>query len=215
MRGNREGFARIRLRPRMLVDVSAIDTSTVLFGADTENAGLAGAGGLSEDRFIRKENSKLFAARMPLASCSSRARPPQLPSKTSLARRRFAPWFQLYASSDRPFTKDLVDRAREAGLHVCFASPWTRPVRGQRDRDTRVGFRLPPGLRATEFPRPESTSVDGKSASGRPVDLQPESRSRSLRGSIFDWLRSVAKMPVVLKGVVTAEDAIRASLMPV
>jgi 4-hydroxymandelate oxidase len=119
-----------------------------------------------------------------------------------------APWFQLYGSRDRSFTKDLVDRAREAGCKVlCFTVD--APVRGQRDRDTRVGFRLPPGIERPNFRDLTPQAVAGNPrAEGRSIyspNLDPK-----LTWEYFDWLRSIAKMPVLLKGLVTSEDATRA-----
>ena len=119
-----------------------------------------------------------------------------------------APWFQLYGSNDRTFTKDLVDRARESGCTVlCFTVD--APVRGQRDRDTRVGFRLPPGIERPNFRDLTPQALAGNPrAEGRSIyspNLDPK-----LTWEYFDWLRSVAKMPILLKGLVTAEDAARA-----
>ena len=91
---------------------------------------------------------------------------------------------------------------------VCFASQWTRPVRGQRDRDTRVGFRLPPGLQRPNFRDLNPQALTGNPrAEGRSIyspNLDPK-----LTWEYLSWLRSVARMPIVLKGMVTAEDAIR------
>jgi 4-hydroxymandelate oxidase len=115
------------------------------------------------------------------------------------------PWFQLYASSDRPFTQDLVARAREAGCKVlCFTVD--SPVRGQRDRDTRVGFHLPKGIERPNFRGLSAAAVAGNPrAEGRAIyspNLDPK-----LDWKFLDWLLSVAGMPVVIKGVLTSEDA--------
>ena len=60
-----------------------------------------------------------------------------------------APWFQLYASSDR-HSRNLWSIARGSRVQ-CLCFTVDAPVRGQRDRDTRVGFRLPPGIQRPNF----------------------------------------------------------------
>ena len=76
LRGNRESFARIRLRPRMLVDVSEIDTSTVLFGETLKMPCPIGAGGVPENRSPRGR-TRGCARAMPPVSCLPQVRPPQ------------------------------------------------------------------------------------------------------------------------------------------
>lgn len=207
LRGNIEGFARIRLRPRMLVDVSSIDTSTLLFGQTLKVPVLLAP--VAYQKLIHPDGELesvrgANAAGIPFVASTSATT-----SIEDIAREStVAPWFQLYGSHDREFTKDLVDRARESGCTVlCFTVD--APVRGQRDRDTRVGFRLPPGIERPNFRNlnPQARAGNPR-AEGRSIyspNLDPK-----LTWEYFEWLRSVAKMPVVLKGLVTAEDAGRA-----
>src|SRR5690606_36163139 len=117
------------------------------------------------------------------------------------------PWFQLYASSDRGFTRALVDRARESGCTVlCYTVD--APVRGQRDRDTRNSFCLPPGI-----VRPKFRALNPLAAAGNPRAEGRSIYSPNLDPKItwddVEWLRSVAGMPILLKGILTAEDARR------
>ena len=207
LRGNREGFARIRLRPRMLVDVSRIDTSTVLFGQTLKIPVLLAP--VAYQKIIHPEGELeavrgANAAGIPFVASTSATTVDRGIAREATV----APWFQLYGSYDREFTKDLVDRARESGCTVlCFTVD--APVRGQRDRDTRVGFRLPPGIERPNFRdlNPQARAGNPR-AEGRSIyspNLDPK-----LTWEYFEWLRSVAKMPIVLKGIVTAEDAGRA-----
>ena len=206
LRGNREGFARIRLRPRMLVDVSGIDTTTVLFGHNLKLPVLLAP--VAYQKIAHPEGELEAVRGANAAGVVFTASTAATIAVEEIAREASnPPWFQLYASSDRPFTKALVDRAREAGCSVlCFTVD--APVRGQRDRDTRVGFRLPPGLQRPNFRDLNPQALTGNPrAEGRSIyspNLDPK-----LTWDYLSWLRSVAGMPIVLKGVVTAEDAIR------
>lgn len=206
LRGNRDGFSRIRLRPRMLVDVSHIDTSTTLFGDVLKIPVLLAPVAYQK---IVHPNGEIEAIRgANLAGIPFVASTSATTAVEDIAREATVPtWFQLYASSDRAFTKDLVARAREAGCRVlCFTVD--APVRGQRDRDTRVGFHLPKGLERPNFRGLNPAAVAGNPrAEGRSIyspNLDPK-----LDWDFCEWLRSVAGMPVVLKGILTAEDAVR------
>jgi 4-hydroxymandelate oxidase len=203
LRGNREGFAGIRLRPRMLVDVSSIDTSTVLFGQTLKLPVLLAP--VAYQKLIHPEG-ELEAVRganaagvIFMASTAASTSVEDIAQEATLA-----PWFQLYGSHDRDFTKSLVNRAREAGCKVlCFTVD--APVRGQRDRDTRVGFRLPPGIQRPNFRDLSPQAVVGNPrAEGRSIyspNLDPK-----LDWKYLDWLRSVVDIPLLLKGILTAED---------
>lgn len=207
LRGNIEGFARIRLRPRMLVDVSAIDTSTVLFGQKLKLPVLLAP--VAYQKLIHPDGELESVRGANAAGVTFVASTSATTSVEDIAREAsIPPWFQLYGSHDRAFTKDLVDRARESGCPVlCFTVD--APVRGQRDRDTRVGFRLPAGIERPNFRDLNPAARAGNPrAEGRSIyspNLDPK-----LDWDYLEWLVSIAKMPVLLKGLVISEDAVRA-----
>lgn len=206
LRENRNGFDRIRLRPKMLVDVSTIDTSTTLFGYQMPIPVLLAP--VAYQKMIHPDGeleSLRGANAAGVTFVASTAASTAVEDIASVA--TVPPWFQLYASDDRVFTKALVDRARESGCTaLCFTVD--APVRGQRDRDTRNSFCLPPGLTRPNFRDLTLAAATGNPrAEGRSI-YSPNLCPR-LTWSYFDWLRSVAKMPVLLKGILTAEDAKR------
>ncbi|PZO11303.1 MAG: alpha-hydroxy-acid oxidizing enzyme [Burkholderiales bacterium] len=113
-------------------------------------------------------------------------------------------WFQLYLQPDRGFTRELVQRAEAAGFEALVLTV-DAPVNGVRDRERRAGFRLPAGVSA-----------------GNLAGLQEPAASALKPGqsAVFDhlmthaptwddvaWLRSVTRLPVLLKGVVHPQDA--------
>jgi 4-hydroxymandelate oxidase len=207
LRGNREGFDRIRLRPSMLVDVSEIDTTTTLFGQTLRLpvllAPVAYQKLIHPDGELESVRGANAAGVIFTASTSASTAVEDIAREATVR-----PWFQLYASSDRSFTKALVDRAYESGCTVlCFTVD--APVRGQRDRDMRCGFRLPPGMERPNFRDLSPQALTGNPhAAGRSIyspNLDPK-----LTWSYLDWLRSVTSMPIVLKGILTAEDTVRA-----
>jgi 4-hydroxymandelate oxidase len=116
-------------------------------------------------------------------------------------------WFQLYLQPDRAFTLDLVQRAEAAGYEALVLTV-DAPVQGARDRERRTGFRLPAGVRAV--------NLDGL-RSPPPATL-PAAQSALFNDLLLhaptwddvSWLRSVTRLPVLLKGVLHAHDAMLA-----
>jgi 4-hydroxymandelate oxidase len=102
---------------------------------------------------------------------------------------------QLYVQPDKAVTKDLVQQAEDAGIEALCLTVDT-PVQGVRNRQTRAGFTLPDGVSAPYM---------AQLAAGRPIS--DNRRGVVLTWSDVEWLRSVARVPVLLKGILTGEDA--------
>ncbi len=113
-------------------------------------------------------------------------------------------WFQLYLQQDRGFTADLVRRAESAGYEALVLTV-DAPVQGARDQERRTGFRLPAGISAVNLAgMPAATSrTRGAYESALFDDLL-------LQAPTWDnvvWLRSITRLPVLLKGVLHVGDA--------
>jgi 4-hydroxymandelate oxidase len=118
-------------------------------------------------------------------------------------------WFQLYVYRDRDATAALVARAEAAGASALVLTV-DAPLLGRRERDVRNRFHLPPGLR-----------VENMSAAGHGDVTEPQAESGlaayvaakldpGLEWRDLSWLRSVTRLPVVVKGLVRPDDARRA-----
>ena len=115
-------------------------------------------------------------------------------------------WFQLYVYRDRAFTERLVRRAEQAGYRALVVTVDT-PRLGRRERDIRNSFGLPPHLHAANLDDDRLThtaAAPGESALATHADTNFDA---SLTWNDIDWLRSITQLPVVLKGIMTAEDA--------
>jgi 4-hydroxymandelate oxidase len=104
-------------------------------------------------------------------------------------------WFQLYVQSDREYTRDVVQRAQKAGCQALCLTVDT-PTLGPRDRQVKARFQLPPGV---TMPHVRDLSADANGV------IKPE--RVSLTWEAVDWLRSVATVPVLLKGILNPDDA--------
>jgi len=141
LRENRAAFERIRLLPRVLVDVALVDTKIQLLGK-TANLPLAIAptGGISAGR----AGAELILAR----AAKHYGIPFTLATPAAFTMERVAEevggrlWFQLYVVRDREFREKLVARASAAGYEAVLVTV-DLPVSGKRERDPRNGFVTP------------------------------------------------------------------------
>ena len=116
-------------------------------------------------------------------------------------------WFQLYVFRDRELTGTLVKRAYTAGYRAIVLTVDT-PLLGTRYRDERNRFQLPDGvglanLAVSDLPPEDEAGRPGSSLS----HFFAGEHDASLSWADLPWLRSLAPLPLVLKGIVTAEDA--------
>jgi 4-hydroxymandelate oxidase len=203
--GNREAYRRLALRPRVLVDVSGIDTSLQLLGHDLPHPILLAPtafqrlahpdGELATARGAKRAGAILVASSLSTCSVEEIA----LEAMGSL-------WFQLYVFRDRDLTRDLVHRAEESGA-TALALTVTVPVQGLRERDRANAFRLPVELGVPNF-RGYSQERLPAAADGSALEAFIGGNfDSSLSWNVLAWLRSITRLPVLVKGILTQEDA--------
>src|SRR5262249_53914522 len=206
LRRNRLGFERVTLRPRMLVDVSKLDLSLELFGSRIEMPILIAPTGGHQAVHPDGEPATIRAAGaaktiMVVSTASSYPIDKIAAAATGPFR------FQLYTGPDRDGTREKVERAVAAGAKaVCLTvdgqhAPHRQPP--PRDRLTFNGAPTPPG--STPLPGRSRTRV----STPAPYRLQSTFQAQ-LTWPFVDELRGYAKVPVLIKGVLTGEDALLA-----
>jgi 4-hydroxymandelate oxidase len=116
-------------------------------------------------------------------------------------------WFQLYAYRDRSLSEAMIRRAEGAGYGALVLTVDT-PRLGQRRRDTRGAFQLPPHVRMANFDaqHPLMTRPAANAAGRTLTNYAEEMLNPSLSWKDVEWMRGVTRMPVLIKGVLTAED---------
>ena len=116
-------------------------------------------------------------------------------------------WFQLYIYKDRDITRKLVERAEQWG-YKAIALTVDAPRLGIRYADGRNKFSLPPHLTLANFSSggDHATGVKGSSQSGL-AEYVASLIDRSLCWDDIDWLKSITSLPIIVKGVMSAEDA--------
>jgi 4-hydroxymandelate oxidase len=183
-------WRRYRLRPRVLVDVSRIDPSTTLLGAPAAfpvaTAPMAVQGLAHPEGEIATARAAA-AAGVPftlstMSSCSIEEVAEAAPDGVR--------WFQLYTQAHPGRSRSLVERAAAAGYSAVVLTV-DLPVLGYRERDRRHVFELP---RLGNF-------------AGEPLSPLHGDPGPSLTWDDLATIRSWSGLPLVLKGIMTAEDA--------
>ena len=199
LRENVEAWQRWRLRPRVLVDVSEVSTRIELLGDSLSMPILVAPAAFQ--RLLHAEGEvgmATAAAEAGTAMCLSTlatTRPRDVAAAAPPGRR----WFQLYCFRDEAVTRALVDEAVESGFEAIVLTVDAPPA-GNRERDLRTGFRLPPDL---GVPSLVAAVGEKKLTIEEAFDLM----TRALTWSDLEDLASEASVPVIVKGVLTAEDA--------
>ena len=201
LRWNRERLDATRLLPRVLHDVSAVDTRLRLLGLELPAPVLLAPTGFQ--RLFHPEGELATARGAGTAGTLYTLSTPATTSLEDVAKVATAPlWFQLYVQRDRGFTRELVRRAEAHGYRAIVLTADT-PVLGARDRDHRRHLELPPGM---ELPNlrglgPRTSEPTFQHGARNPF-LDP-----SLTWKDVAWLARETTLPVVVKGILHPGDA--------
>ena len=217
---SREAYSRVEFSPRVLQDVSGVDTSTTILGKPSAAPWAFAPTGFTRMMHTEGESAVGRVAALmgiPYAlSTMGTTSIEQLAAAAPDARR----WFQLYLWRDREASRDFVVRAQAAGYEALVLTVDT-PVAGPRLRDVRNGLTIPPTLSLR-------TLAEGSSHPAwwwdlfttEPLEFASLNRYQGtvaeLVGTMFDpaasiadltWLREAWDGPLVVKGIQTVADA--------
>jgi isopentenyl diphosphate isomerase/L-lactate dehydrogenase-like FMN-dependent dehydrogenase len=187
LRANRAAFESIQFRPRVLVDVSRIETNTTVLGIPLSMPILIAPSAFHclahpEGECATAQGAGRAETLMVASTSSTR-------SLEEIAQAARGPlWFQLYIH-DRRSAEALIARATAAGYRAVVVTV-DSPRWGNKEAARRSEFCLPPNLKKGNFADGDPTQID-----------------TTLTWESLDWLRSRTPLPIVIKGVLTEEDA--------
>lgn len=220
LRRNIASFEEVSFVPRILRDVSHVETSTTLLGAEITFPVVLAPVGLARMAHRDGEIAAASAAsRRSIPYCLSTmasASPEAVADHAPLAPK----WFQLYLWRDRDASERLVRRAEAAGFHTLVVTVDV-PVAGERLRDTRHGLHLPPSVpirTAVQMLRRPGWVMDAltldpvgfaalSSAAGDLAALANSILDSSATFAELEWLRRIWSGRILVKGVLSADDA--------
>ncbi|XP_021949830.1 peroxisomal (S)-2-hydroxy-acid oxidase GLO5 isoform X2 [Folsomia candida] len=197
---SRKAFQRYVVRPRFLRDVSTRDLSATILGKnvsfpvgvapmamqklahpDGECAAAMGAGAVGTIYILST-----------MSTCSIEEVANAAPN-TRL-------WFQLYYQKDRNVNIDLISRAEKAGYEALVLTLDTQMI-GKRRGNLRTPFNLPENAKLANFESSAGNDVNKMRDNSKPV------RDMSVTWDVINWIRGQTTMKLVLKGILTGEDA--------
>jgi 4-hydroxymandelate oxidase len=203
VRENRAAFDRISLAYRVLVDVSHRSLATFVLGVEMSMPVILAPTAMHGMADVDGERATARAAAvagvvMTMSSLAS------VSIEDVAAAAPAAPkWFQLYVYDDRAKTEQLVKRAYESGFRAIVLTVDV-PILGRRERDLRNTFAFPDDVTAVNL-------VDIGHGHGTPAQVLLQ--DPSLSWDDLPWLASLAPLPLIVKGIVSADDAARAVAM--
>jgi isopentenyl diphosphate isomerase/L-lactate dehydrogenase-like FMN-dependent dehydrogenase len=199
LRENRTAFERWTFRPRVLCDVSEISTATTVLGTRLELPVLVAPVAYQQlydpdGECATARAAAAAGAGMAVSTFSTRSH-----KEIAAAAPGLVQWCQLYVFQDRGVTREHLAGAADAGCSAVVLTVDT-PRLAQRERDLRAGFEIP-----SDLPLPYARAAIG-AAPQNPAD-QFALLDASVSWRDLEWIASESRLPVVLKGIVTSEDA--------
>lgn len=207
LRENRAAFERLRVFYKVLVDVSQRQLGVSILGHDLAMPILVAPTAFHRlahpDGELATARAAGAAGTLMILSTLSNTRVEEV-----VAAATGPVWFQLYVYRDRGATKALVERVERAGVSALVLTV-DAPLLGRRERDVKNRFALPPNLCIEnmlpeglhELPNPK---IDSGLAAYFANMLEP-----ALTWKDLEWLSTITKLPILVKGVVRADDARR------
>jgi 4-hydroxymandelate oxidase len=208
LRDNAAAFTRITLYPRMFRGVGARDMSTTVLDTGARwpviVAPVALLGMLSPEGEVPAARAATAAGSIFVLSSLSLT-----PIEDVVAEVTGPVWFQLYVYKDRAASEALVRRVEAAGCSALELTADT-PILGRRERDVRNRFALPEGLWTPNLAA-DAASPLPDSRSNSPFKVAIDALfDPNLTWDDIAWLTSISTLPVLVKGIVRADDAVRA-----
>ncbi|GEQ67925.1 hypothetical protein JCM33374_g1591 [Metschnikowia sp. JCM 33374] len=202
LRNNHLAYHNIFLTPKVLVDVSNIDFSTTMLGTKTSvpfyitATALGKLGHPDGEKVLTRAAAKQDVIQMipTLASCS-------FDEIMDAADGQQTQWFQLYVNSDREITRKLVQHAEDRGIKGLFITV-DAPQLGRREKDMRSKK-----VEDISHVQGKGDNTDRSQGAARAISSFIDT---GLNWADVEWFRSITKMPIILKGIQSVEDSLRA-----
>ncbi|KAG0468746.1 hypothetical protein HPP92_018074 [Vanilla planifolia] len=204
LKENREAFSRILFRPRILVDVSRIDITTTVLGHKISMPIMLAPSAMQKMAHPDGECATARAASasgtiMTLSTIATSSVEEVASTGAGIC------FFQLYVLKDRKVAEQLVRRAERAGFKALVLTV-DAPLFGHREADVKNRFILPSSLTLKNFEGLDLGKMEKTDGSALAAYFAAQ-LDRSLTWKDIKWLQTITSLPILVKGVLTEEDA--------
>jgi 4-hydroxymandelate oxidase len=200
---NRRAFSRIVFRPRVLVDVASVQLDTSVLGVPVSFPVMLAP--TAFNRLGHADGERAVARAAGSAGTVMVVSTMASATLEEVAQAATGPlWFQFYVYRDRDITRDFVRRAEASGYRALVLTV-DCPRLGRRERDARNRFTLPSGIGVRNL---EAAGHDPRwHESSGSLEQAHHLLDPSVTWEALDWLRSITSLPILLKGILNADDA--------
>ncbi|MBD2777949.1 alpha-hydroxy acid oxidase [Iningainema tapete] len=210
LRDNRAAFERYKLRPRMLVDVSERNLTTSVLGQPLQLPLLIAPMAFQclahpDGEVATASCAAAKGVGMVLSTLSTKS----IEEVAACHNSNALQWFQLYIHKDRGLTRALVERAYAAGYKALCVTV-DAPVLGRRERDKRNEFALPPGMQLANLTTMSELNIPYQQGESGLFTYFAQQLDPAVTWRDLEWLQSLSPLPLVLKGILRDDDAVRA-----
>jgi isopentenyl diphosphate isomerase/L-lactate dehydrogenase-like FMN-dependent dehydrogenase len=204
LRANREAFQKITIMPRVLTKIKQVDTSIDLLGQRLSMpiyvTPMANHGVVSSLAEVGSAEGARKAGTLFVAPTGSTKTMEEVATSIKDSPR----WFQLYFNKDPEVNRDLLQRAERAGYSAIVLTV-DLPVLGIRDRNVRNNFTLPEDLNRPNVPSERYI------AATRSLQTLTAGIKDDLSWDDYEWTRKNTALPVLIKGILSPDDAAEAA----
>lgn len=206
---NRAAFGRYQLFPRMLVDVSHRDFSVSFLGQSFPLPFFIAPMAFQclahpQGEIATAKAAADLGAVMVLSTLSTKSI-----EAVARVRQNTPQWFQLYIHRDRGLTKALVERAEASGYSaLCLTVD--APILGKRECDRRNQFTLPSGMELANLVTMADLEIPQSEGESGLLTYFAQQIDPSITWQDIEWLQSLTKLPILVKGILRGDDAVRA-----
>lgn len=208
LRENRAAYERITIYPRMLRDVCDRQLASTVLGQQISCPLM-----IAPMAFQRMAHPEGEMATLKAASEAGTIMVLSTLATSSIEEVAAASngnlWFQLYVYKDKAVTTSLVQRAEAAGCKALVLTV-DSPILGSREKDVRNGFHLPDGLSAANLTPAGIEALPGRIGESGLAAYIASLYDQTLTWKDVEWLRSITKLPVLVKGILRVDDSLLA-----
>ncbi|GAB0087279.1 peroxisomal (S)-2-hydroxy-acid oxidase [Sergentomyia squamirostris] len=206
LRLNQTALNRIRIRPKFMRDVSKRSTKVNILGLDLEMPVAIAPTAMQRMAHPEGEVANARAAASAGVLFTQSTISTSSIEEIAEATPESPKWFQLYIYRDRDITKNLIRRAETNGFKAIVLTV-DAPMFGLRRADIRNKFTLPTHLRMANFVGEKATQIQNTSGGSGLMEYVNKQFDDSITWEDLKWLVKFTKLPVIAKGILTAEDA--------
>jgi (S)-2-hydroxy-acid oxidase len=202
---NVAAFGRIRFMPPLLHGVDQVETSTTVLGQRISLpillAPTAAQNFYHPEGILASARAAATAGTILGVSSSAGHTPEEIAAVSKGPK-----WFQLYVPKDRSVGTQIVQRAEKAGFQAIIV---TVDLGERKDADLRNRFALPPDLLRKHL-RGYGFDIPDRMNDAEVAAFNLQAWDQGFTWKIFEWLRSITRLPLLIKGVLRADDARKA-----